>query len=155
MASFFGNVAGTNKRTQQSTFMMTSINGSVVVDGVTYVGKRIRLMNDKVFVDDKEVGGLGTDPKRPVNVVIKERVESIEGDFNTITAKDVGSIKSSMGDVKVKGNVTGNVSTQSGDVTVKGSVDGSVNSMSGSIDVGGPVHGSATSMSGSVKCVKK
>lgn len=89
MASFFGNVAGINKGTQQSTFTMSSINGTVVIDGVTYVGKRIRVMNDKVFVDDKEVSGLGTDPTRPVNVVIKERVESIEGDFNTITAKDV------------------------------------------------------------------
>jgi hypothetical protein len=40
MASFFGNVAGINKGTRQSTFTMSSINGTVVIDGVTLLTGR-------------------------------------------------------------------------------------------------------------------
>lgn len=103
----------------------------VIVNGMIVSGGNITIMNNKVFVDGKDV-----------TPDAKEITITVEGDVSELTVDACSAV-----------SVTGNVNTiaiQSGSVQVTGSIQGSVKSVSGSVSCGGSVRGSITTVSGSI-----
>lgn len=100
----------------------------ITINGKTYHGSNISVVNNKVTVDGISVDLEGT---LALNIV---------GDVRELKADCCKTIE-------VKG-VVHQIATQSGDVTC-GDVAGSIQTMSGDVDCGG-VQGSVTTMSGKV-----
>ena len=107
-------------------------NNTIVVNGVTYHGNSVSVVNGRVFVDgvEKKTG----DGAMQVQLSIKiegdvELLETAAGDVEV--SGSVGNVKSTSGDVTC-GDVSGNVVTVSGDVKA-GSIGGSVTTVSGDI----------------------
>lgn len=102
-------------RIMSSMFSTSLRSGStVVINGVTYSGTNVSIVNGKVVVDgatqDQQLIGV-------VNVVVNgdaNEVNTVSGDVSINGS--VGSVSSVSGDVNVRGGVTGSVSTVSGDI---------------------------------------
>ncbi len=100
----------------------------VIIDGI----------NNNVIISDNKViiNGLDVTPdSKIINI-------SIEGDINTLSVDscrkidvigNIGSIKTTSGDVSIEGYINGSIQTMSGDVKCGGSVNGGVTTMSGDI----------------------
>jgi hypothetical protein len=73
--------------------------------------------------------------------------EYIKGNIKIEIIGDVHKIDIPMGDVTVKGNVTGSVDTSHGDITVEGDVDGDVSTSMGDITIKGKHSGGNVSTS--------
>lgn len=103
-------------------------NGSVKIDGKTFVGRNITIKNNKVVVDGVEQDGelIGD-----INVTVHGNVNKLENVNGKVIANTVSSISTQSGDVECQ-DVSGSVSTMSGDVDC-GKIGGSVSTMSGDI----------------------
>lgn len=106
---------------------------SVTINGITYEGNNIKVINDKVWIDGKR---LDKDNVKPSNNILKVEVT---GNLHNLYAG---------GSVEVKGNVYGDVdaggSVHCGDVGKDVDAGGSVHAgdVAGDIDAGGSVrHG--------------
>jgi cytoskeletal protein CcmA (bactofilin family) len=86
--------------------------GSVVSGKLTINGKEIDLGNE-TWIED----------------------ELITGDIKIEITGDVNTVDASMGDVTVKGNVTGSVKTSQGNIVVEGNVEGDVKTSMGNITI--------------------
>jgi hypothetical protein len=93
---------------------ITSINGSITVNGKQYKGQSVIVRNGELIIDGVSVDKVG-DPKIEVH---------IHGNCEKVTLET--------GDIKVTGNVSGNVTTQVGDITC-GDVGGNASSENGDI----------------------
>ena len=105
----------------------------IKINGQSYSGRNITITNGKVIIDGKNLTPDGD--TKEIKIAVQGDVDSINVDVcETIYVEGtVGQIKTSTGDVKVKGNiVAGNVKTMSGDVTCL-NVSGDVKTMSGDI----------------------
>ncbi len=103
--------------------------GSCTIDGKTFSGKTISIVNGKVVVDGVEQeGNLVGD----INITVNGDVETLENTSGDVKANNVGSIHTVSGDIEC-GNVSGSVSTVSGDVECRGKIGGNVNTVSGDI----------------------
>ena len=109
-------------------------NGTVSVNGQTYSGNNVSIINNRVWIDGVEQ----TDNTLPSTGIIQvtvngdvEKVETLSGDI-TVTG-NTGAVSTSSGDVEIEGSAQGSVTTMSGDVRVRGSIGGSVSTMSGDI----------------------
>lgn len=107
-----------------------SSGGSVTVNGNTYRGSNVSIINGVVTVD----GVVQGDPLNgPITITVQGSVGSIEtssGDVNV--TGDSQNITAVSGDVRVGGN-SGYIETVSGDVSVKGSVNGKISTVSGDV----------------------
>lgn len=103
-------------------------NGRIVIDGREFNGNKVSINNGKVVVDgvlqDGELTG-------DINITVHGDIESLTNTSGAISAKNVGSIRTTSGDVRC-GDVRGAVNTVSGDVEC-GSIGGSVKTVSGDI----------------------
>lgn len=106
------------------------MKATITMNGVTYHGDNIAMINNKIFVDGKDV----TPETMQVSINVVGDVEKISADMCAMihVTGNCGFIKTASGDVDVGGDVTGSVSTMSGDVTCK-NVGGNVQTMSGDI----------------------
>lgn len=108
---------------------MTTMN----INNKSYVGRSISMVNNKLFVDGKEITADHSDAK-VITVTIQGDVDKLEVDACdkvTVTG-NVSSLKTMSGDVDVQGSVAGSISTMSGDVDC-GNVGGSISTMSGDV----------------------
>ena len=134
-----GNFVNISKTTTTSSKRShNQAKGAIKVNGKTYKGKDIKIVNDKVWVDGVEVeGDLG--PKI-----------SIVGDIVNLTCDESVDVQGNVGEVKAKGSVncgdvTGNVESGGscncddieGDLNANGSVN--CDSVGGGITAGGSV----------------
>ncbi len=102
---------------------------TVTIDGRTFSGSSISIVNDRVIVDGVEQQGALVGP---ISVTVNGNADSVETTSGSVEVSgNVGRIKTMSGDVEC-GDVTGDVGTMSGDVTC-GSIAGNVKSMSGDI----------------------
>jgi hypothetical protein len=107
---------------------MNTIN----INGITVSsGRTISVVNNRVFVDGKDV----TPDAKDIRIEVTGNVDRIEAD--------------ACNNISVSGDA-GNVVTQSGNINVGGNVGGSAQTMSGDIDCGS-VGGNATTMSGDIR----
>jgi len=101
---------------------------SITIDGKSFNGKNVSIVNGKVIVDGVTQDGELTGD---INVVVHGDIDRLENSCGTVTAKAVGSISTQSGDVICEG-VNGSVSTMSGDVRCT-AISGSVSTMSGDV----------------------
>lgn len=104
-------------------------NGSsVTIDGKTFTGNCVSVVNGKVTIDGKtQEGELVGD----INIVVNGDVESIDNSSGTVTAHSVGDISTGSGDVECDA-VSGSIRTGSGDVSC-GKVGGRIKTGSGDV----------------------
>jgi hypothetical protein len=123
---------------------MATIN----INKTTYSGKNIVITNGKVVIDGKDV----TEQEKLLTITIQGDVEKLEVDAckSIEITGNANNVRTSAGDVNIKGEVKGNVSTQSGDVECGGGIGGSVSTMSGDVECGGEIMGSVSTMSGDI-----
>jgi len=130
----FGNHIVTNNGNMCSINSVSMGSASVVVDGVTYSGKSVRISNGRVYVDGVEKSQLDNASSRPIEVVVNGNVESVSITHGTVNVTgDAGSAGTTSGDVYVGRDVKGSARTVSGNIKVKGKVGGSVSTVSGDI----------------------
>lgn len=133
-----------------STLTMTSgATGVATINGRTYRGRKISMLNGQVVVDGKTVNDDEPGLVAGQKVVYRTCVIEVKGPMQ-------GNISTSSGTVTVHGTVTGSVKTMSGSVHIEGGdVQGHASTMSGSIDIEGDCGGQASSMSGNVRINKQ
>jgi hypothetical protein len=123
MKNFFKNIVNT---TVSNVF-----NSTVTINGISYNGNNVKIINGKVIVDGKD---MTPDAK---NITIH-----VEGDISKLSVDICDSL-----------SVTGNVnelSTVSGDVSIGGSVGQNVKTVSGDVKCGN-IAGKVTTVSGDIK----
>jgi hypothetical protein len=106
--------------------------GIITINGVTFTGNNVNIVNNKVIIDGKEA----------VIPEAKEISITING--------NIESLKSGSGKVTVTGEVE-TISTGSGDVTILNGDVRTVTTMSGGVKINGNVKGNVTTMSGDVR----
>jgi hypothetical protein len=123
MKNFFKNIVNTS--------ISSSSNSSVTINGVSFKGNNVTIINGKVIIDGKDQT---PDAK---NITIH-----VNGDISKLSVDICDSL-----------SVTGNVnelSTVSGDVSVGGSVGQNVKTVSGDVKCG-DIAGKVTTVSGDIK----
>lgn len=121
----------------------------VNINGTTYTSsKSITIIDGKVIIDGNDVTPSG----KEITISIEGSVENLEVDAcsKVIVNGNVKSLKTTSGDIDVKGNIEGSISTTSGDIDCGGSIGGDVKTVSGDVDCG-KISGSVNSVSGDVK----
>jgi hypothetical protein len=102
---------------------------SITIDGKDFKGSNIRITNGEVIVDGvTQEGELVGD----INVTVNGDVAELTNTNGYVTAKNVGSIKTTNGNVTCE-DVTGDVKTTNGDVRAK-VIHGKVNTVNGDIN---------------------
>lgn len=104
---------------------------SVQINGKTYKGKNVSIVNGEVFVDGKIQSEFTT--QKNIRIQISGNVHTVE---------------SQSGDVEISGGVSGDVSSASGDIKC-GAVGGSVQTASGDVKCG-DVRGNVKTLSGDI-----
>lgn len=108
---------------------VTMKNGSIIINGKSFVGRNIIISDDKVIVDGQQVE---CDAEKQFDITINGTVESLETKSGNVRVSgSVNRIKTVSGDVTVK-ECAGHINTISGDVKAK-TIDCSVNTVSGDI----------------------
>lgn len=123
MRNFFKNIT--------NTIISDVVDSKITINGVSYVGNNVKIINGKVIVDGKD---MTPDSK---NITIH-----VDGDISKLSV-----------DICEKLSVTGNVnelSTVSGDVTIGGNVGQNVKTVSGDVKCGN-ISGKVTTVSGDIK----
>lgn len=123
MKNFFKNIVNTT--------VSNVSNSTVKINGVSYNGNNVTIINGKVIVDGKD---MTPDAK---NITIH-----VDGDISKLSV-----------DICDKLSVTGNVndlSTVSGDVSIGGNVGQNVKTVSGDVKCGN-IAGKVTTVSGDIK----
>ena len=103
---------------------------TITINGNTYSGNNIVVINGKVIVNGKDV----TPDSKEINISVQGNIDELKVDAcNKVSVEgSVKFISTKSGDVEVTGNVDGNISTMSGDVHCE-NVNGLVSTMSGNI----------------------
>lgn len=101
---------------------ISNIVGKIIINGTEFIGECLSIVNDIVTIDGKTVS---------VNVSEKTINITIEG--------NCGAIQNGVGDITIKGNVTGDVKTGVGNID-SGDILGQAKTGTGDItcdDIGG------------------
>lgn len=104
--------------------------GKVTINGVTYSGNNVTIVNGKVIIDGDDF----TPDFKNIEIIIEGNIDKLKVDScdKIMVNGTVGEVKSVSGDIEILGNVEGNVTTTSGDVKC-GNINGSVKTISGDI----------------------
>ena len=113
---------------------------SIVINGKSYSGKNITIRNNQVIIDGKDL----TPNAKQIQIVVEGNIQDLEVDVcdSVRIIGEVGSVRTSSGDVQIKGDVKEGVNTTSGDVECK-VINGSVYTTSGDVEassIGGNVE---------------
>ncbi len=103
---------------------------SITINGKTYQGNNISVINNKVFIDGQDQ----TPDSKTINISIEGNVETLKVDVcdKVVINGNVGSASSVSGDIDIQGDVLGGVTSVSGDIKC-GTIGGSVSTVSGDI----------------------
>jgi len=117
----------------------------ITINGKTFHGSNITVINDRVFIDGKEVNA-GDSSGKILEVVISGETASINSEAPvTVNGNVHGNVKT-YGALQCSGSITGKVdagvSVNCGDINGNVNAGGSVNCgyVSGGIDAGGSVN---------------
>jgi hypothetical protein len=103
---------------------------SFTINGNTYLGNSISVMNGKVIIDGIDV----TPNTKEININVDGDVTQLSVDAcnKAIINGDVGYVKTQSGNVDITGNVSGDVETMSGNVNCN-DVGGDISTKSGNV----------------------
>lgn len=109
---------------------MSTIN----INGRSYSGNNVSVVNGRVFVDGKDVTDQPGAESKVINIAINGKVDSLHVDAceKVAVIGTVGDLQTKSGDINIEGDVAGNVTTQSGDVDCY-DIHGDVQTQSGDI----------------------
>lgn len=102
-----------------------SANSTVVINGKTYHGKNVSVIDNQVYIDGQLKDSLSED--KLINITVNG---------------DAYYVSSVSGNITVKGDVENTVTSASGDIDILGNVEGSVETVSGNVqarNISGPV----------------
>lgn len=138
--------------------MFKSKSQSIVyMNGKKFVsrGGNISISDNQIIIDGKVITDKDINDAKEIVITVDGNVDTIKCDIveKIIVTGDCGEVKSSQGNVEVKGNVKGNARSSQGDVEVSGDVFGDVRTSQGSINCGN-VKGSVKTSQGSIKYKK-
>lgn len=104
--------------------------GKITINGVSYSGNNITVINGKVIIDGNDV----TPNFKNIEILVDGNIDKLSVDScdKLMVNGNVGQIKSTSGDVEVLGNIDGDVTSTSGDIKC-GNISGSVKTVSGDI----------------------
>lgn len=125
------NVISVNNTTQ----IIGNRSGEYVVNGKTFKGNNISVINGVVYIDGKVVDKSNVGTNNPIIINIKGNVNTITTTSGTVTVTEgcARNIKTTSGDINVwDGGVSEEVSSVSGNVTVYGHAN-NVSTISGNI----------------------
>jgi hypothetical protein len=114
---------------------ITNINGKITVNGKSYTGRSVSVINNTVIIDGKAVND-----------------SSGEKNINITITGDCGDIVNESGDVQVLGKVNGSIKCGAGNVNAN-DVGGSIKSAAGNIQCGS-VGGSVETTVGNIAYIK-
>lgn len=106
-------------------------DGTININGKTYRGNNVAIINGRVLIDGKEVSNQSPGPR--IDIVVHGNLETLQVDCCDKVKVDgsVGSLSTVSGDVSC-GDVSGDISAVSGDVAC-GNVQGNISTVSGDI----------------------
>lgn len=134
---------------QKQVTMQMASSGSVSINGRSYHGKNISIVNGDVTVDGVKQGP-SLVGEQPIKIEVHGDIVKLETTNGDVTAKNVGQAKTVNGDIQctevtgdivtVNGEVTcrdvaGDVTTEGGDITCTRAA-GSVKTTNGDIQLG-------------------
>lgn len=102
----------------------------VVINGQSYFGSNINIINGKVMVDGTELSDLRTEPE--INIIVDGNVEKLSSENGNIICKDAGEVHNKNGNISAQ-EVIGPVTNKNGDIVVSGSIHGDVTNKNGDI----------------------
>ena len=132
MKSLFEQIFG-----EQKVVTKNITNSKVTINGKTYAGRNVTIINNKVYVDGQDT----TPDSKEISIKVEGDLENLKVDCCNkieISGSVKGGASTTSGDITC-GNVSGGIKTTSGDVqTVSGDVDaqkinGKVSTLSGDI----------------------
>lgn len=122
MKNFFRNVV--------KTTVSNVSNSTISINGTTYVGNNVKIVNGKVIVDGKDM----TPDAKNITIQVNGDISNLDVDICdklSITG-NVNELSTVSGDVEIGGSVGGNIKTTSGDIKC-GNIAGNVKTVSGDI----------------------
>lgn len=138
MNKFFNNIFGSSTFVNHGvgnnvTQITGNQSGTCTINGKTYKGNNISIIDGVVYVDGKVADKSNASLNTTIIVKINGNVDSISTDSGDVEVTGhAGKISTGSGDVST-GNCAGAISTGSGDVDINGQVYGSVKTRSGNI----------------------
>jgi hypothetical protein len=105
------------------------------INGMSFTGSKVQITNNKIYIDGKLLDESHLEDAKVFNIIVDgplskldvENAESIE------IKGDVGSVKTTNGNVQVSGSVNGDVKTVNGNVNAI-NIDGKVSTVNGNIN---------------------
>ena len=140
MNKFFNNIFGSSTVVNHGvgnnvTQITGNQSGTCTINGKTYKGNNISIIDGVVYVDGKVADESLASPNTTIIVKITGDVDSVStGSGDVQVTGHANKISTGSGDISVGGACTGNVSTGSGDIDINGHVYGSVKTGSGDIN---------------------
>lgn len=122
------------------------VTSTITVNGQTFVGNNVSVVNGEVIVDGKKVAA----PEgKVINIAVQGDIESLKVDRGSVNVTgSVGSVAVSQGDVESIGGVKGKVEIDQGNLEC-GDIFGDVSVNMGNV-VAGTIHGSVKAKMGNV-----
>jgi hypothetical protein len=119
---------------------------NIIINGDQFSGKSIKVVNNKVYVDGKDI----TPDAKEIKIYVEGSVNQLHVDSceYLVVDGDANTVSSTSGNITVN-EVKGNIKSTSGDVIIYGSC-GSVNTVSGDVKAG-TINGSTSTVSGDIK----
>lgn len=104
----------------------------ITVNGKTYKGNSISVLNDRVFIDGKEVDDKGN--SKTINIKVEGNIDTLEVDYcDELDIKgNCKNVTSKNGNIGIKGDVDGDITSKNGDIICR-NVTGSVETKNGDI----------------------
>lgn len=103
------------------------------INGMSFSGQNISIKNNQIYIDGKRIDEQFEEQKT-FNITVDSPVSKLEVDnAESIEIKgDVGTVKSTNGNVNISGTVSGDVKTVNGNVKAA-SIEGDVRTVNGNI----------------------
>ena len=128
------------------TLMQKSDPAGITINGRSFSGNNVSIVNGKVTIDGKRVDVEERDVK--ITVTVNGNIGNLEMDSGEVTVQgDVGEIKTASGSVMCQ-DVKGGVQTASGNVSCT-DVYADITTRSGNVR-GSTIHGSVKTVTGNI-----
>ena len=142
MKSLFKQIFG-----EQKVVTKNITNSKVTINGKTYAGRNVTIINNKVYVDGQDT----TPDSKEISIRVEGDLENLKVDCCNkieISGSVKGGASTTSGDITC-GNVSGGIKTTSGDVECN-DITGDVQTVSGDVDAQ-KINGKVSTLSGDIK----
>ena len=129
-----GNVSIGDNTNNKSSFSYFSKNSKITINGKTYSGSSHTIINDKIFIDGKEIIDDNLKSSKILNIKIEGGISEC-AILNCNSIQVIGNVKNldnQNGDISITGNIEGDVDNQNGDIQCQ-NINGDIDIQNGSV----------------------